>query len=313
MGKLVIISVIKPFYYISRFMGLFTFSITKSRSDNVDIIDDSLSKNVVAMIWTSIITVVIAGAFVYSVFHATGSAMSLENSAKNAVEAILTLQFSYLTSAEFFASFSRMEVSIMNEKSYSSKTNNKTPECRITPLDDNVIYVFDNSVNFKRQQNHMLIHHFRGVYGNIYNAVKFINSMYGPYILAETLNNFFTSIEACAFVYQRMSQPHRTMFEFISSLGWAIFFLSKQVSITLSCHMVSTQTKTLMDHIQNLLLIHPIKDEFLQQLRLFKSQLSKNKIEFTAFGVFTLSISVLLTFVASAFAQILFIVQLKLI
>jgi hypothetical protein len=75
--------------------------------------------------------------------------------------------------------------------------------------------------------------------------------------------------------------------------------------------MATYEANRTQDNVQRLLLRQNIRIEALEQLRLFSSQLIVNKIEFTAFGFFSVNLTTLSTFIASVVTYIIVFEQMK--
>jgi hypothetical protein len=78
--------------------------------------------------------------------------------------------------------------------------------------------------------------------------------------------------------------------------------------------MVREESKTLVHHLQKLQLRHPIRSDFLIHLQQFSTQVCQNAIHFTAFGFFSVNLSLLYAFIASTVTYVItvFAVQIEL-
>ena len=100
------------------------------------------------------------------------------------------------------------------------------------------------------------------------------------------------------------------MFAFLGML-WVVIFVFRYVAITVHCHVTTSEADKIPDNVQYLLLRHNVRHEVLEQLKLFSSQLAVNKIDFTAFGFFSVNLKNLSTFVASVMTYIVVLEQMK--
>jgi len=100
------------------------------------------------------------------------------------------------------------------------------------------------------------------------------------------------------------------IFVFLSTF-WIVFLASRDVSITVYCHMATSEANKLQDNVQCLLLGQNIGTEALDQLRLFSAQILVNKIEFTAFGFFSVNLKTLSDIIVSVMTYIIVFEQMK--
>jgi hypothetical protein len=159
----------------------------------------------------------------------------------------------------------------------------------------------------------------RRIYGQIYEAVDYVNSIYGLSMLLEFVRNILAVIVNIFQITTILRNPteQSTMygrpsyvFTFLGAC-WVLIFISRQAAITFSCHMTTSEAKKVQDNVQLILLHQNIRTETLEQLTLFSTQLTVNTIKFTAFGFFTLSLSTLSTFIASVITYIIVLEQIK--
>ncbi|KDR17647.1 hypothetical protein L798_08354 [Zootermopsis nevadensis] len=155
----------------------------------------------------------------------------------------------------------------------------------------------------------------RCIYGNIYEAVGFINSIYGLSVLLELVRNVLTVIVNILQTMEVLKKPslYGRPSLLYASLGvlWIVFLISREVAIAVSCHMATSEAKKIQDNVQCTLLRQHLRTETLEQLKLFSTQLTVNRIEFSAFGFFTLNLSTLSTFLVSVITYIVVLEQIK--
>ena len=94
------------------------------------------------------------------------------------------------------------------------------------------------------------------------------------------------------------------MFAFISML-WLVIFVFRYVAITLYCYIATTETNRIQDRVQCLLLRQNVRNEVVKRLKLFFSQLTVCKIEFTALEFFFVNLKDLSAFVFSVVRYII--------
>jgi hypothetical protein len=155
----------------------------------------------------------------------------------------------------------------------------------------------------------------RRIYGKIYEIVGCINSIYGFSVLLELVRNVLSVIVNVLHILQILNvstvygHPFY-LFIFLQTF-WILFFISREMAITVSCHMTTSEAKKIQDNVQCILLRQHVRTEILEQLKMFSTQLTVNRIEFTAFGFFTLNLSTLSTFIASVITYIVVLEQMK--
>jgi hypothetical protein len=172
------------------------------------------------------------------------------------------------------------------------------------------------SNRFTRTCNLLKIRH---IYVQIYEAVDCVNSMYGLPVLLELVRNILAVIVNILQINAILRNPaeQSTIFGHPSyalpflAACWIVMFICREVAITLSCHMATSQARKLQDNVQLILLRQHIRPETLEQLKVFSAQLTVNRIEFTAFGFFTLNLSTLSTFTASVMTYVVVLEQIK--
>jgi len=76
--------------------------------------------------------------------------------------------------------------------------------------------------------------------------------------------------------------------------------------------MVTEESKILTNNLQKLQLRHPIRSDVLLHLQQFSTQVSHNAFHFTAFGFFSVNLSLLYTFIASSATYVIILIQFRL-
>jgi hypothetical protein len=76
--------------------------------------------------------------------------------------------------------------------------------------------------------------------------------------------------------------------------------------------MVREESKILVNNLQKLQLRRPIRADVLIHLKQFSTQVSQNTIHFTAFGFFSVNLSLLYTFMASYITYVIMLLQFRL-
>ena len=152
----------------------------------------------------------------------------------------------------------------------------------------------------------------RRMYGQIYDAAEYLNSIYGLSVLLEFVRNILSIIVNMLPIIVHLRTPNVENGQYQFSVICRIaFFIFREVAIIVSCHMAMSEAHKLQDNVQRALLRQHVSTDALEQLKLFSVQLTVNGIKFTAFGFFTLNLATLSTFIASVITYIIVLVQLN--
>ena len=110
-----------------------------------------------------------------------------------------------------------------------------------------------------------------------------------------------------------VSFSEHTEIDFIVRLIiWTSILLGPIISLTLICDMTVSKTKDIGHKLQALLLKDTVGSDAVEQLKLFCQQMSKDRIVFTAAGLFDVDLSFLCTFLTTFTTYIVVMIQLKL-
>jgi hypothetical protein len=172
---------------------------------------------------------------------------------------------------------------------------------------------------YNKWRNAENVNEARRIYRQIYESVAYINSIYGLLMLLELTRNTIATISYTLQIiillrsqiqFYKYSVNPTEIFVFLSTF-WIVFLASRDVSITVYCHMATSEANKLQDNVQCLLLGQNIGTEALDQLRLFSAQILVNKIEFTAFGFFSVNLKTLSDIIVSVMTYIIVFEQMK--
>ncbi|XP_069700814.1 putative gustatory receptor 28b [Periplaneta americana] len=161
------------------------------------------------------------------------------------------------------------------------------------------------------------IMHLRRTYNDIYECSGLVNSIYGFQILLLFIRTSIALVTNIHAFIRSFTEPFPEASlvntgSYLASLPlWIVTFLGMLIAMTVSCQMTSLESKKLNDRVQKALLKNTLTNEMQQQLQLYSSQISSNRIEFTAFWFFTVDLSLLCTILASATTYIVILVQFK--
>jgi hypothetical protein len=160
----------------------------------------------------------------------------------------------------------------------------------------------------------------RITYNHIYEATLVANSVYGISIVltlmycfvATVSNTYFTFLDSFT-NFDRLEKKTSNVQYYISThVLWVIISVGKTVAISGSCHAVGEESRTLANNLQRLQLHQPQRPEVLQHLQHFSTQVAENSIQFTAFGFFSVNLSLLYAFIASSVTYVIILIQFRL-
>jgi lipid-A-disaccharide synthase-like uncharacterized protein len=151
----------------------------------------------------------------------------------------------------------------------------------------------------------------RRIYYHLCECVKYINFMYGLPIL---IHIFHTAIGMIVVPYNIgiFFEVHPGISYIIPVIIWTIILLGSTVTLTVICDLAASKTKDIEHKFQALLLIDNISSDVEKQLQLFCQQMSKDRIAFTAAGLFDVNLSFLCTFLTSIMTYMVVLIQFKL-
>ena len=160
----------------------------------------------------------------------------------------------------------------------------------------------------------------RIAYDHIYEATHIANSIYGisviftfVYCFVSTVSHtYFTFVDSFTNFDELEKKMPCVEYYIANHVIWVIISVGKIVAISGSCHMVREESKTLVHYLQKLQLRHSIRSDILIHLQQFSTQVSQNAIHFTAFGFFSVNLSLLYAFIASSVTYVITLLQFKL-
>ncbi|PNF33539.1 hypothetical protein B7P43_G17406 [Cryptotermes secundus] len=160
----------------------------------------------------------------------------------------------------------------------------------------------------------------RSTYNLIYEATLLANSVYGisiifalVYCFVSTVSNTYYTILDSFRNFDKLENKLSNIQYYVSThILWVIISVGKTVAVSGSCHMVEEETKALANNLQKLQLHHLIRPDVLLQLQQFSTQVAENSIHFTAFGFFSVNLSLLYAFIASSATYVIILIQFRL-
>lgn len=150
----------------------------------------------------------------------------------------------------------------------------------------------DIDARFPENRKKKLVHTLRVIYCQLHVAATLIMSNYGFPVFMVTFWIFTTIVFVLYYglfsLQEVISYPAAAeQHEVILSLCWCMF------CITLTCHMTTQEANMSVILVEKLLLCHDLRDDTVNELRDFSSQLGNMRIEFSPCGFFTLNLSFL--------------------
>jgi hypothetical protein len=160
----------------------------------------------------------------------------------------------------------------------------------------------------------------RITYNHIYEATLLANSVYGISIILTLMHCFVSTVSHTYFTFldnftnfdQLEKKLSNVEYYVTTHILWVIISVGKTSAISGSCHMVKEESKILVNNLQKLQLRHPIKSDILLHLQQFSTQVTANSIHFTAFGFFSVNLSLLYAFIASSVTYVIILIQFRL-
>ncbi|KAJ9580502.1 hypothetical protein L9F63_024319 [Diploptera punctata] len=156
----------------------------------------------------------------------------------------------------------------------------------------------------------LVIPQLRNVLGEICEAARILNSMYGLLVLLEFVKIFLTVIGN---ITSLITLLYNCDFEkAISFIIWKLIGMAELLYIVITCHMTVTKLNTLNNIIHNTVLSrYPLSTDMFQQIKLFLHQISTCGLEFTACHLFKLDFQFLCGVLASFVTYGVILVQFK--
>jgi hypothetical protein len=157
----------------------------------------------------------------------------------------------------------------------------------------------------------------RKLYNMIFHASVLINGIYGIHILLELTYNFinvvvsFYGIVGIITDSLKLNSTLTSLHYIFVYICWILVSLVNVFAISVSCHKASAEVESCSQEIQKLLIMEPLRQDTRRQLKHLSLQMSDTRIVFTAFDLFTINFSIVFTFVSSATAYVIVLVQLK--
>ncbi|GFG31886.1 hypothetical protein Cfor_10238 [Coptotermes formosanus] len=160
----------------------------------------------------------------------------------------------------------------------------------------------------------------RVTYNHIYEGTLIANSIYGISIIFTLMYCFVSTVSHTYFTFidnfTNFDELEKKMpnvgYYIATHIIWIVISVGKTVAISGSCHMVKEESKILVNNLQKLQLRHPIRPDVLLHLQQFSTQVSQNTIHFSAFGFFSVNLSLLYAFIASSVTYVIILIQFRL-
>jgi hypothetical protein len=150
----------------------------------------------------------------------------------------------------------------------------------------------------------------RRIYYHLCKCVKFINFMYGLPIF---IYIFRTATGLIALLYNigTLFDKYTGIYFHTTVIIWTIVLLGSIISLTVICDLSASKAKDIGHKLLALLLKDNVSSEMVEQLKLFCQQTSKDRIAFTAAGLFDVNLSFLCTFLTSITTYVVVLIQFK--
>jgi hypothetical protein len=151
----------------------------------------------------------------------------------------------------------------------------------------------------------------RRIFYNLCECSIYINFMYGLPMLIYIFRTA-TGLISELYDFGSFFTGHTEINFILTVIIWTIVLLGPIISVTVSCDMAASKTKDIEHKLQALLLIDTVSSDVEKQLQMFCQQMSKDRIAFTAAGLFDVNLSFLCTFLTSITTYVVVLIQFKL-
>jgi hypothetical protein len=151
----------------------------------------------------------------------------------------------------------------------------------------------------------------RRMYYHLYECFKIINFMYGLLILIYIFRAG-TGLISVLYHIGMYFNEHPGIDDILLVIIWTFVLVCPIISLTVICDMAASKSKDIGHKLQALLLIDTVSSDVEKQLKLFCQQMSNDRIEFTAAGLFAVNLSFLCTFLTSIMTYMVVVIELKL-
>jgi hypothetical protein len=150
----------------------------------------------------------------------------------------------------------------------------------------------------------------RRIYYDLCKCVKLINFMCG---LPVFIHIFRTATGLIAVLYNigTLFDKHSGTYFTTTAIIWTFVLLGSIISLTTICDMSASKAKDIEHKLLALLLTDNVSSEMVGQLKLFCQQMSKDRVAFTAAGLFEVNLSFLCTFLTSITTYVVVMIQFK--
>jgi hypothetical protein len=191
----------------------------------------------------------------------------------------------------------------------------QTHNTRHTPI----FYLLDDLESFNEIQTDLKTARFfevkvllelRRIYYHLCECSTSINLMYGLPILVHIFRTA-TGLIAVLYGIGAFFDEHTKLYGSPIVIIWTVVLLGPIISLTIVCDMAASKTKVIEHKLLALLLKDNVSSEMVEQLKFFCHQISKDRIAFTAAGLFDVNLSFLCTFLTSITTYIVVLIQFK--
>jgi hypothetical protein len=150
----------------------------------------------------------------------------------------------------------------------------------------------------------------RIIYYDLCKCAKFINFMYGLPVL---IHIFRTATGLIAVLYNigTLFDKYSVTYFITTVIVWTVVLLGSIILLTVICGMSVSKAKDIEHKLLALLLTDNVSSEMVGRLKLFCQQMSKDRVAFTAAGLFDVNLSFLCTFLTSITTYVVVMIQFK--
>ena len=177
-------------------------------------------------------------------------------------------------------------------------------------------------LEIEKHPSHVLtftqLHTLRILHNLLYDCSELVSSMYGFQIMLEMVNSvirtttslyYSVTFAVQAFSYNGSEDITKQKHIFVLNTCWIPILFMKMTSVSLTCHLASSEANQTAILLQKLLLIDNIDQNVKVEIQEFIQQVHNQKLGFKACGFFKIDLSMLRALVVAVFTYLLILIQ----
>jgi hypothetical protein len=169
--------------------------------------------------------------------------------------------------------------------------------------------------NYRLHKEALRFRALRVGYDVLYDISTSVNSMYGLQIFFCMVSAFIETTMNISYIATSVKfsteSEHQFQYSLVFTPLWALVNFSQLLWITRSCSAASGEADRTVNLLQKLLLLPELHPNALTEIRLFSQQVGNCNVRFTAWGLFTISYSILGSVVGGIFTLLVILVEIQ--